>query len=44
MKSLKFMLLLLIALPILFSCESTTETDTCATPTFSPSSGTTPLR
>lgn len=40
MKSLKFMLLLLIALPILFSCESTTESDTCATPTFSAPSGT----
>lgn len=40
MKSLKFLLLLLIALPILFSCESTTETDTCETPVFSVPSGT----
>jgi formylglycine-generating enzyme required for sulfatase activity len=40
MKSLKFLALLLIIIPILFSCESTTETNTVATPVITPDSGT----
>jgi formylglycine-generating enzyme len=41
MKSLKFLALLLIIIPILFSCESTTtSTNTVATPVITPESGT----
>jgi formylglycine-generating enzyme required for sulfatase activity len=40
MKSLKFLALLLIIIPILFSCESTTEPNTVATPVITPDSGT----
>jgi len=40
MKSLRFLLLLLIALPILYSCDTTTEPDTVETPVINPGGGT----
>jgi sulfatase modifying factor 1 len=41
MKSLKYLALLLLIIPILFSCESTTSTvNTVATPVITPDSGT----
>lgn len=40
MKSLKFLMLLLIAIPILFSCESSTEVNTVANPVINPAGGT----
>jgi sulfatase modifying factor 1 len=40
MKSLKFLALLLIIIPILFSCESTTSVNTVANPVISPAGGT----
>ncbi len=39
MKLIKLIVLLLIALPILYSCDTTTEPDTVATPVISPISG-----
>lgn len=39
MKSLRFLLLLIIALPLLFSCDPITEVDTVETPVISPNGG-----
>jgi formylglycine-generating enzyme required for sulfatase activity len=40
MKSIKYLALLILIIPILFSCESTTSVNTVATPVITPESGT----
>lgn len=40
MKSIKYLALLILIIPFLFSCESTTETNKVANPVISPSGGT----